>query len=405
MVITNVVVCDVEGERKVDVKIVSGKIVEVGKSLQDSEIIDGKGGYLLPGLIDVNVRLKDGILSSRTIETLAREAIKGGVTTVVMAPDSKPAVADEISLEFVQRHREQPQGANIETTVATNDEAELLSNIAILLKRGAVAPYMTTSVRNNVACRIAEYVKMYDTTLFCKAEDTSLSSVGVMAEGTLATKLGLVGIPLLGETVHVARMIEIAREFGIRILFKSIASPRSIEMINRAKKEAVDVQCEVSIMHLMRCDEACDDFNTTAKITPPLATRENMQLLQDALGRGEVDLLTTLHRPNSLVNKEVAFADASYGSEAISEALPLYYSKLVRSGLIDLSTLMRLAAKNSAALIGKQGGMIQAGMDADLILFDPEGTTEVDNPQSLFDKETLQGAIIMCFKQGVRIGN
>ncbi|MEA3374574.1 MAG: dihydroorotase [Campylobacterota bacterium] len=405
MVITNIVVCDAKGERRADVKVVSGKIVEVGDDLQDSEVIDGKGAYLLPGLIDANVRLKDSLLSIASMEKLANEALRGGVTTVVMAPDCKPAVIDEISLEFIQKNREHLQGATIETMIATNDEDEMLSNIAILLKRGAVAPYMTTSIRNNVACTIAQYVKMYDTTLFCKAQDTSLSSVGVMTEGAVATKLGLVGIPPLGETVHVARMIEIAREFDIRILFKSIASPRSIEMINRAKQEGVDVQCEVSIMHLMHCDEACDGFNTTAKITPPLATKENMLLLQEALKRGEVDLLSTLHRPNSPVNKEVAFADASYGSEAITEALPLYYSKLVKGGLIDLPTLMKLTAQRTAALIGKEGGMIEAGMDADLILFDPEGRTEIDNPQSLFDKEVLQGAITMRFKQGAYIGD
>ncbi len=404
MVFSNIVVCDESGERKVDVRVENGKIAEVGNGLNDETVIDGEGNYLVPGLIDMNVRLKDSVLSKRTIENLSEEAIKGGVTTVVIAPDTKPAVEDEISLEFVQKHGELLKGADIETTIATNNDDEQLSNIAILLKRGAAAPYMTTSVRNNVACRIAEYVKMYDTTLFCRAKDTSLSSVGVMTEGSIATKLGLVGIPPLGETVHVARMIEIARNFGIRILFKSIASPRSIEMITRARSEGVDVRCEVSIMHLMHCDEACDDFNTTAKISPPLATKENMKLLQEALKGGEIDILTTLHRPNSPVNKEVAFADASYGSEAISEALPLYYTYLVKTGVIDFPTLTKLVSKNCAELIGKNQGAIKVGMEADFVLFDPDGVTKVENSQSLFNDESLQGSVVACYKRGVRIG-
>jgi len=403
MVITNVIVCDARGERRADVAIADGKIVKVGTDLVGGERLDGGGAYLLPGLIDTNVRLRDAQLNGSTIGDVAASALEGGITTIVLAPDSTPAIDNEIVLEFVQKHRNQEKGATVETVVAANDDNELLSNIAILLKRGALSPYMTTAIRNNVACRIAEYVKMYGNTLFCKAQDTSLSAMGVMVEGEIATKLGLVGIPPLGETVHVARMIEIARNYDIAILFKSLASPHSIEMISRAKKEGVRVQCEVSIHHLMHCDEACDNFNTTAKISPPLATRENMMLLQKALKEGEIDMLTTLHQPNSPVNKQVAFADASYGCESIADALPLYYSKLVRSGLIDLSTLSLLCVSNPAAVLGGRSGLIEEGEDADLILFDPKGKMTVDNVQSLYNGETLAGRVAKRFIRGREI--
>ena len=400
MVITNVVVCDAEGERRVDVRINEGKIADVGENLLGEPCIDGKGAYLLPGLVDTNVRLKDSQLNSKRINALAKNALKGGVSTVVLAPDSTPAVDNEIVLEFVQKHRAHETGSTIETTVAAAKEDESLSNIAILLKKGALAPYMTTALSNNVACRIAEYVKMYGVTLFCKAQDTSLSSVGVMVEGPVATKLGLVGIPPLGETVHVARMIEIARNFGISILFKSIASPRSIEMISKAKEEGVNVKCEVSIHHLLHCDNACDGFNTTAKLNPPLARNADMLKLQEALKNGAVDMLTALHQPNSPVNKEVAFADASYGCEAIGDTLRLYYTKLVKSGLIDMPTLVRLASANPAAAIGKNAGEVKAGQDADLVLFDPGAEAQINNGQSLYDGETLSGRVVTVIKGG-----
>ncbi len=397
MVITNVRICDAKGERRAEVRIAGGKIIEIGDNLAGEAKIDGKGGYLIPGIVDTNVRLLDSHLNGKTLERLSKEALGGGVTTVVMAPDSAPAVENDIVLEFVQRHRHQSQGATIETTIASADENELLTNIAILLKRGAIAPYMTTSVKNDVACRIAEYVKMYGVTLFCKAHDTSLWSVGVMTEGKIATKLGLVGIPPLGETVHVARMIEIARNFGISILFKSIASPRSIEMITRAKSEGIDVKCEVSIHHLLHCDEACDGFNTTAKLNPPLASRENMDALVGYLKSGEVDMLTALHQPNSPVNKHVAFSDAAYGCAAIADALPLYYTKLVRGGIITLPQLVELASRVPAAMIGRKAGAIEPGMDADLVLFDPEGEHTVTTSDSLYDGEMLNGAVQMVF--------
>jgi dihydroorotase len=395
MIISDVIVCDVSGERRADVRLVDGKIAEVGEALQGEPRMEGRGAYLLPGIVDTNVRLKDGQLNGKNIGSVADEARKGGVTRIVLAPDSAPSVDNGIVLEFVQKHRSQESGVVVETTIASTDEEERLTDIAILLKKGAKAPYMTTAISNNTACRIAEYVKMYKSTLFCKAQDTSLSSVGVMVEGSVATKLGLVGIPPFGEVVHVARMIEIARNFGIGILFKSIASPRSIELITKAKEEGVDVKCEVSLHHLLHSDEACEGFNTTAKLNPPLARREDMQRLQEALKKGQIDMLTLLHQPNTPVSKEVAFADAAYGCEAIAEAYSLYYTKLVKSGLIDMPTLVKLAVQNPALSIGVRAGRIEPGADAQLVLLDPDGEVEVQNPQSLYHGETLSGRVVV----------
>lgn len=393
MLITNAVICDVNGERREDVLIEEGRIVAIGSGLKSDEVVDAEGAYLLPGLVDTNVRLKDAQLNASTLEKVAKEAQQGGVTRLVLAPDCTPSINDSIVLEFVQAHQKREQRVDLMNTIATVDENERLSNIAILLKNGAMAPYMTTAVSNNTACRIAEYVKMHKTTLFCKAQDTSLSSVGVMVEGAVATKLGLVGIPPFGEVVHVARMIEIARNFEISIVFKSIASPRSIELISKAREEGVNVSCEVSLHHLMHSDEACEDFNTTAKLNPPLVQKEAMLALQEALKAGEIDSLTLLHQPNSPVNKEVAFAEAAYGCEALADGYSLYYTKLVKSGLIDLSELIRLAVQNPARSIGQEAGEIGAGQKADLVLFDPKVSFTLKNSHSLYNDETLFGAI------------
>lgn len=393
MLIVNTVVCDINGERNEDVLIENGKIIAVGKGLESDKVIDAKGAYLLPGLVDTNVRLKDAQLNEATLTKVAKEAEKGGVSRLVLAPDCTPSINDSIVLEFVQAHQKRECAVNLMTTIATVDEEERLSNIAILLKNGAMAPYMTTAVSNNTACRIAEYVQMHKKTLFCKAQDTSLSSVGVMVEGAVATKLGLVGIPPFGEVVHVARMIEIARKYEIAIVFKSIASPRSIELITKAKEEGINVTCEVSLHHLLHCDEACNDFNTTAKLNPPLAQRDAMLELQSALKEGKIDALTLLHQPSSPVNKEVAFAEAAYGCEALSEAYPLYYTKLVKSGMMTLSELVRLAVCNPAKSIAQEAGIITAGADADLVLFDANKETVLENRLSLYDGETLYGSV------------
>lgn len=397
MILENVTVCDLDRLYSADVEIESGRVVRIGEALEGAEREDAGGKLLLPALIDTNVRLKDAQLTGKNMLRIAKDARKGGVGTIVLSPDTVPAIDNTISLEFVHNQHDCENGAAIETTIAATIDDERFSDIAILLKRGAVAPYMTTSISNHLAVRIAEYVKMFGGTLFCKAHDRNLSANGMMVEGPVATRLGLVGIPPLGETVHVARMIEIAREFDIAIVFKSIASSRSIEMISAAKREGVKVSCEVSVHHLLHCDRACDGFNTVAKLDPPLQRKHEMMKLMASLQAGEIDMLTLLHQPNSPVNKEVAFADAAYGCESIADALPLLYTKLVHTNMVSWQKLIELCVSEPAKSIGKEAGRITEGT-TDLVLFDPAVEYKVTNSQSLYCGDRLRGEVEAFFR-------
>jgi dihydroorotase len=195
-------------------------------------------------------------------------------------------------------------------------------------------------------------------------------------------------------------MIEIARHFKIKILFKSIASPRSIYLIDKAKKEGVDVSCEVSLHHLLHSDEACENFNTTAKLNPPLASRNDVSLLQEALKNGQIDILTTLHQPNSPVNKEVAFYDAAYGCEGLENAMSLYYTKLVSTGIITMSELLKLTVQHPALALGKDAGVIKVGQRVHGMLFDAAAEYSVKNPHSLYDGEVVKGRVVATFQDG-----
>jgi dihydroorotase len=397
MVISNTIICDVNGERKQDVRIEDGIITEIGSSLTCSEVVDAKGAYFMPLLVDLNIRLKDSTLNSNNIKNISDEAYMGGVGKLVLNADSNPAIDSEIVLEFAQNTLQKLDGADVELMINTLKEDNTLSNIAILLKRGAIAPYMSTIAKNDVAIKIAEYCQMYDVTLFCKAEDNSLIHSGVMLDGDMSSKLGLAGIPDLSEVLHVSRMIEIARHFKIKILFKAIASPRSIYLINQAKKDGVDVRCEVSIHHLINSDEACEGFNTTAKLDPPLSCKSDMLLLQDALKNEQIDCLTTLHQPSLPVNKEVAFYDAAYGCESLGDAMSLYYTKLVKSGLISMSELLKLTVQNSAEKIKQESGEIKVSQKVNAMLFDLHVESKVQNEQSLYNGEVLNGKVTTIF--------
>jgi dihydroorotase len=392
MLISNAIVCDENGERCVDVRLEEGVVVEIGENLDGDAIYDAHGAYLLPSLIDTNIRLQDATLNAKNIKAISQIAKKGGVGHIVLNADSQPAIDNDVVLEFAQNGIAGLKDIQVDLMLNTLKEDMTLSNIATLLKKGIVAPYMSTIAKNDLAIKIAEYVQMYKVTLFCKAEDNSLINAGVMFDGDVSSRLGLAGIPILSEVLHVSRMIEIARYFKISILFKAIASPRSVALISQAKKEGVDVKCEVSIHHLLHSDEACEGFNTTAKLDPPLVSSGDVAKLRQALQEGDIDILTTLHQPNSPVNKEVAFFDAAYGCEALGDALALYYTKLVKTGIITLSDLIKLTVSNPAKSIAKKGGTIKIG-SKNLILFDTTKKYTINNQQSLYNGEELIGEL------------
>lgn len=400
MVISDVIICDAQGERTADVRIEGGVITQIAEGLSDPEMISAKGCYLLPGLVDTNVRLKDSQLSGKNLESLSRRALEGGVTTVVLASDSIPRIDNEITLEFVQQHRQLPHGATIETTLSALNESGALSNIAIMLKKGSLAVHTSTLTDYNLISRIAQYLKMTKKPLFYKAEDASLFESGVMSDGSIATRLGLPGISPLSEIVHVSSMIEIARHFQIHIVFKSITEPRSVELIAQAASEGVNVECEVSIHHLLHSDEACSGFDSDAKINPPLVSEDKKQYLLNALKAGKVDSITALHQPNSDVHKDITFFDASFGTTSIAEYLPLCYTHLVKNGILSMSRLMDLSSRAPAAQIGLSAGIIETGKAADLVLFDPNRKTAVGHHHSLYKNEVLDGAVVMTLCRG-----
>lgn len=375
MVIKNAIICDEDGQR------------EGNFTIEDrtDKVIDAKGAYLIPAIVDLNVRLLDGVLNSKNIKSISGEAKKGGVGRIVLNADSTPPIDSESILEFAQNNLHNLDGAEIDLMLNTLKDDGNMSNIAIMLKKGAISPYMSTFAKNNICIKIAEYTQMYKKTLFCKAEDNSLVKSGVMLEGDVSSSFGLAGIPDLSEVLHVSRMIEIARHFKIKILFKSIASPRSISLITQAKKEGVEVSCEVSLHHLVNSDEACMNFNTTAKLNPPLSSVNDMIELQDALKNNQIDILTTLHQPSSPLNKEVAFFDAAYGCESLANALPLYYTKLVKSGLISMEKLVELISLTPAKIIDKK---------VNYILFNPDSKSVIKNANSLYDSQEIFGEVI-----------
>ena len=322
-----------------DIKIENHKIVKIRQNLQDSKTKDGKNLYIFPPIVDLNVKLLDDKVNVTNIKNLCKQAKNGGVGTVALNPDLDPFIDNEIILEFIKLQ-------NIDLEIlplikATKDENKL-TDIAILLKKGANSIYFHSDLDSFLISRIFEYAKMYDITLHCKAQNSSIRSVGVMHEGEVSSKLGLGGISELEEISEVSKIVEFAKYYGVKVLFKSLSSARSIEIIKKAKEEGIEVYSEVSLHHLIKNDNECLGYNTMAKIDPPLRDEKNRKVLVDFLKNGDIDLLTSLHSPKSKVLKDVSFDEAAFGIDSIESYFNELYKNFVKTEIISFEKLLDL---------------------------------------------------------------
>jgi dihydroorotase len=386
-----------------DVEITDGKITAISSSIKsnDSANIDGDGRWLIPGIIDLNVRLKNDSLSQNHVELLSNDASRGGVTTALIMPDFTPRLDNETLLELLNA-RLSSLGVNLYLAAPlTTESNQTLNNLATLIKNGAMAIQGDSSINANLVRRGLQYALMKNVPLLCNCYEPNLDDAGVMNEGDISFKLGLPGISKIAEISEVAKMTEVAYYYGAHLLMQSLSTMRSIELCMDAKERGAKITAEVSIHHLCKTDICCDDFNTAAKIKPPLREESTRVELLNALKDGKIDTLTSAHQPRSIVYKDVAFEDASFGIHAICDLLPLAYTYLVKPGHLSLERLMELFSQNPASVLGlKNKGKIAIGMDADMVLFDPKTEWKMEEKGSIYEGETFFGGIDATYVNG-----
>ncbi len=390
MVIKNAKIINFDGELEADVLIKDGVIEKIGSISHEDEIVDGEGMWLLPGLIDLNSRVLDDRINQANLLDLHKKALRGGVTTLALMPDTMPKVCDEITLEFV---RTQSYDTHILPYIMALKSEEQMSEISILLKKGAAGIYTPSDINPYLLARVFEYAKMHNIPLFVEPKNSVFQDVGVMNEGEISFRLGLGGIGKLPEIAEVAKVIEYSEEYGVTVLFKSVSTRKSLERIAKSRR----CYAEVSIHHLVLNDEACQEYNTEAKIFPPLREEEERQRLIEALQSGKIDVLSALHSPKSRIEKGRSFNEAAFGIDAISNYLPLLYTYLVKSNIIGPSKLVELTATNPACFTGKRVGKIEEGYIADLVLFNPNGHTTLTS--SVYPRE-LEGKVVKVMRAG-----
>ncbi len=354
----------------------NGKIVDAEDFVpSDARRIDVHGCWVVPGLIDMHVHLRDpGQEYKENVETGTNAAAAGGITAVACMPNTTPvndcAEVTRYVLERAQgcRARVYPVGA-----VSRKSAGKEIADYAEMKDAGIVG--VTDDglpvIDSQLMRRAMEYAKSHGLFVMSHSEEYALSRGGCMNEGEVATRLGLKGIPNAAESIMVFRDIALAELTGCHVHFSHISTKESLDLIRQAKGRGAKVSAETSPHYFTLTDKAVEGYNTSAKMNPPLRSEEDRQAVIEALADGTLDAIATDHAPHTELEKDVEFDLAANGIIGLETSLSLSL-ELVREKKIDPARLVELMSVRPAQILGVRGGSLAPGDVADVTVIDPD---------------------------------
>lgn len=369
-----------------DVAVGGGRVATIGDGLDAANaerVIDAEGLIVAPGLIDPHVHLREpGQPERETIETGTAAAVAGGFTTVVCMPNTSPAIDTPELIEWIAAKSSAVGACRVFAVgaVSAGRAGERLAEIHLMARAGAVGFSDDGDVVADAGLMRAALVTIAPTgrPMMQHCQEPTLTRGASINAGSLATRLGLTGWPAVAEEIIIERDIRLNRGVGCRYHVQHVSSGGSVEILRDARSDpavARLVTAEASPHHLILTDDACDGFNTNAKMNPPLRSRADVEALRASVADGVITVLGTDHAPHTAVSKETDFASASFGITGLETALPLYAEALVESGAIGWPKLIELMTINAARLCGLDArgfGALAVGGPADLTLIDPD---------------------------------
>jgi len=373
-------------DERADVAIAGGRIVAIGRALDfDAERrIDASGCIVMPGLVDLAVRLREpGHEHEGMLHSELRAAAAGGVTSVVCPPDTDPPLDEPGLVEMLKfRARQQSSCRLFPLGALTRGlKGDALTEMAHLSEAGCVGfSQADQPVRDNsLLMRALQYAATFGHTVWLRPQDAWLSS-GVAASGAVATRLGLAGVPVAAETVALHTIIELTRATGARVHLCRLSSGAGVELVRRAKSEGLAVSADVSVQSLHLTDVDIGYFNADMRLNPPLRQQADRTALRQALADGTIDALVSDHSPVADDAKNLPFAEAEPGASAVELLLSLALKwghddgvDLVRTLSRVSSDPVRVLGPSLGTLAASAGRLIDGGV-ADICVFDPQPT-------------------------------
>jgi dihydroorotase len=365
-----------------DLHIDAGKIVALGAApagFTPARSIDATGLIAAPGLVDLNVALREpGYSRKGSIASETRAAAAGGVTSLCCPPQTKPVLDTSAVAELIlDRAREAghskvfPIGA-----LSKGLEGEQLAELIALRDAGCVAfgNGLNAFANNRTLARALEYAATFDLTVIFHSQDRDLAQGGLAHEGAMASFLGLPGIPETAETVALARNLLLVEQTGVRAHFSQLTSARGARLIAQAQELGLPVTADVALYQLILTDEALRDFSSLYHVQPPLRTHADRDGLREAVKSGVIQAISSHHQPHERDAKLAPFGATEPGISSVELLLPLAMT-LVEDGLLDLPTLLARLSSGPAEALRLPAGQLKAGGAADLVLFDPKAST------------------------------
>ncbi|MGK2739507.1 dihydroorotase [Tepidicaulis sp. LMO-SS28] len=394
-----------------------GKIADLGPRLfndgvpEGVESVDCGGHVLSPGLIDMHVYTGEpGNEHRETLGSATQAAAAGGVTTIIVMPNTNPVIDDVALVDFIKRRARDTGLVNVHPMAAlTKDlKGEQMSEMGLLKEAGAVA--FTDADRPLADARLMRRAMAYSTYLDAlivnHAAEPSLTVGGVMNEGELASRLGLSGIHRLAETMMIERDLRIVEMTGARYHVPQVSTAESVEIIRKAKRRGLKVTCGASACHLTLNENDVGNYLTFCKLDPPLRAEDDRRAVVEGVADGTVDVIVSAHDPQDAETKRLPFAQSAFGAVGLETLLPAALS-LVHNGDLTLGQALGALTFQPADLLGLEAGRLAAGRPADLTLTDMNVPWVLDryklkskSKNSPYDERRLQGRVLRTLVNG-----
>ncbi len=364
------------------IDIAAGRIVGINSTEDFSadQVIDAAGKAIIPGLVDLSVRLREpGNEHRATLETEMYAALAGGVTSLVLPPDTDPSLDEPGLVEMLKHRARQLNQANLYPlgAMTVGLKGEVLTEMAELTEAGCVAFSQANKGLLNLATlnRAMLYAKTFDYTLWIQPSETDLASSGVAASGAFASRLGLSGIPVQAETIALHALFELQRSNKVRLHLCRVTSAEGIELVRQAKARGLPVTCDVSINHLHLTDTDIGFFDSNYRLYPPLRSQRDREAITQGLLDGTIDAICSDHTPMDDEEKLLPFAQAEAGAVGVEILLSLVY-KWAQEHKVPLLDALAKITLNPYQIL-KAGapalppcGQIAVGAPADLAIVD-----------------------------------
>jgi dihydroorotase len=395
----------------------NGKIADVvfggdlGSLSDDIEIQDARGAMLSPGLIDLRVKTGEpGAEPKETLKSAALAAAAGGVTSIVVQPDTSPVVDDPSVVEFILRRARDIELVHVYPAGAATKglAGERMAEIGLMRDAGCV--YVTDAdhpiVNSKVFRRLLAYARSFGVLVAHRPADPWLSAGAAATEGELAGRMGLPSVPPIAEKIMLERDLALVELTGGRLLVDQITTACALESLERGKARGLDVTATTSINHLSFNEVDIGDYRTFCKVDPPLRGEDDRQATIEALATGLIDIVVSAHAPAPAEDKRLPYDEAAPGAVGLQTLLPALLA-FHHEGRIPLIDLMAKVTSRPAALLGLPAGRLAKGAPADLVLCDLNAPMVVEledlkskSKNSPFDGRRLQGVVRMTLVDG-----